>query len=91
LPECVKAHLATWNFNFFSGEDPDPCFLGRAKGKAGNGGRRKGKGKCWRKGWRREGNGGRGRHSPKQKFTTTPLNICKMSYKLYALPINTFA
>jgi len=87
----LKLTYSNLEFQFFSGEDPDPCFLGRAKGKAGNGGRRKGKGKRWRKGWRMEGNGGRGRHSPKRKFTTTPLNICKMSYKLYALPIDTFA
>jgi len=37
----LKLTYSNLEFQFFSGEDPDPCFLGRAKGKAGNGGRRR--------------------------------------------------
>jgi len=31
LPECVKAHLATWNFNFFQGRTQILAFWGGLK------------------------------------------------------------
>jgi len=55
MPECAIAHIQGPRISiFFRGEPPNSRFLGRGKGRGGNGG-------TWEQEMGREGVGGRGR------------------------------